>query len=166
EKLKPQILTTSMVRETLKQPGGGFVLNISSKKHGLLSIKADAVITATGCRERTRENIEVAGSRPAGIYTAGQAQNLINRRHYAPGRRIVIQGSGDIGLIMARRLTIEGFEVAAVLERLPYLSGLIRNKVQCLDHFDIPLYLNRQITDIHGRGRVSSVSTAETGPGG
>ena len=165
-KTAPTVLTGSMVRRTERLPGGGFRLKISSKDSGLLTITADSVITATGCRERTRENIEVAGSRPAGVFTAGQAQNLVNRRHLAPGSRVIIQGSGDIGLIMARRLTLEGFEVVAVLERLPYLSGLIRNKVQCLDHFGIPLLLGRQIAEIRGRERVHSVVSVGTGPGG
>ena len=158
----PVILASSMVKKVERRSGGGFTLSISSKRKGLLALNAEAVLTATGCRERTRENIEVAGSRPAGIFTAGQAQNLINRKHYAPGKRVIIQGSGDIGLIMARRLTIEGFQVVAVLERLPWLSGLIRNKVQCLDHFGISLHLNRQITEIRGRNRVSSVESAAT----
>ncbi len=162
----PAVLTSSMVRSVKRSSSGRFELAISSKKSGLLNITSKSIITASGCRERTRENIEIPGTRQAGIYSAGQAQNLINRRHYAPGSRVVIQGSGDIGLIMARRLTIEGFEVAAVLERLPYLSGLIRNKVQCLDHFGIPLYLGRQITDIRGRRRVNSVSSAEIGQDG
>ncbi len=166
KRIHPAVLTASMVRKVEKQPDGGFIVKISSKESGLLSIKANVVITATGCRERTRENVEVAGSRPAGIYTAGQAQHLINRKHYAPGRRVIIQGSGDIGLIMARRLTIEGFQVVAVLERLPWLSGLIRNKVQCLDHFGIELHLGRQITEIRGRGRVSSVKSEAVGPNG
>ncbi len=162
----PVVLRASMVRKVEKLPDDRFIVRISSKESGLLSIKTGVIITATGCRERTRENIEVAGSRPAGIYTAGQAQNLINRKHYAPGKRVIIQGSGDIGLIMARRLTIEGFNVVAVLERLPWLSGLIRNKVQCLDHFGIKLHLGRQITEICGRGRVSSVISRAVGTGG
>ncbi|MDC7226663.1 MAG: FAD-dependent oxidoreductase [Spirochaetales bacterium] len=155
---KPAILCSSMVTATLEN-GRGYEVQISSRTKGILTIEAETVITTTGCRERTRGNLEIPGTRPAGIFTAGQAQNLINRHHYAIGRKIIIQGSGDIGLIMARRLTLEGFDVIAVLERLPYLSGLIRNKVQCLDHFGIPLHLGRQITDIKGRGRLSSVLT-------
>lgn len=158
---RPDILCSSMLSTLTKSDNGIFNLRVHSKELGLLNIETDSVISATGCRERTRENIEVPGTRPAGIFTAGQAQNLINRRHYSIGRRVVIQGSGDIGLIMARRLTIEGIEVAAVFERLPYLSGSIRNKVQCLDHFGIPLKLGRQITCINGRQRVSSVETAD-----
>lgn len=144
---------------------GAMVLDISALKtlkvisplEGFAEIHARSVIVATGCRERTRENLEIAGSRPTGIYTAGQAQNLINLKGYKLGRRALIQGSGDIGLIMARRLTIEGYEVVAVLERLPYLSGLVRNKVQCLDHFDIPLRFGTQICEIVGKKRVEGV---------
>jgi NADPH-dependent 2,4-dienoyl-CoA reductase/sulfur reductase-like enzyme/CxxC motif-containing protein len=131
------------------------LLTVASRERGVERIAARTVLVATGCRERTRENLLIPGTRPAGIYTAGQAQDLINRRGFSLGRRVLIQGSGDIGLIMARRLTIEGYQVTAVLERLPYLSGLLRNKVQCLDHFGIPLRLNRQIARIDGRPRVS-----------
>ena len=157
---RPEILIHTMVSRAERLEGGGFRLRISSAERGLLTVTAYTIITAAGCRERTRENIEIPGTRPAGIFTAGQAQNLINRRHYSPGSRVIIQGSGDIGLIMARRLTLEGIKVVAVLERLPYLSGLIRNKVQCLDHFGIPLHLGRQIIGIRGRERVESAATA------
>jgi NADPH-dependent 2,4-dienoyl-CoA reductase/sulfur reductase-like enzyme/CxxC motif-containing protein len=139
----------------------GLRLTVASRERGVEQIGARAVITATGCRERTRENLLIPGTRPAGIYTAGQAQDLINRRGFDLGRRVVIQGSGDIGLIMARRLAIEGYEVAAVLERLPYLSGLLRNKVQCLDHFGIPLLLGWQITRIDGSPRVTGAEAEE-----
>ena len=133
------------------------VLRVISKNGGYAEIRATAIIVATGCRERTRENLEIAGTRPAGVFTAGQAQNLINLRGYRLGEHVVIQGSGDIGLIMARRLTIEGYRVDCVFERLPYLSGLIRNKVQCLDHFGIPLHFGAQICEIAGRRRVEGV---------
>ena len=134
------------------------LLRVISPESGYAEVRAEAVIVATGCRERTRENLEIAGTRPAGVFTAGQAQNLINLRGYRLGERVVIQGSGDIGLIMARRLTIEGCEVVAVLERLPYLSGLVRNKVQCLDHFGIPLRFGAQISRIDGARRVQGVA--------
>lgn len=134
------------------------VLTLASSG-GIRRVQARAVLLTTGCRERTREAIEVAGSRPAGVFTAGQAQNLINLKHLKIGRRVVIQGSGDIGLIMARRLTLEGYEVVAVLERLPFLSGLIRNKSQCLDDFDIPLEFSTQIVSIEGKKRVEGVKT-------
>lgn len=129
----------------------------ASSTEGLISYKVKAVIFALGCRERTRENIEIPGTRPAGIFTAGLAQALININGYRIGHRVVIQGSGDIGLIMARRLAIEGYDVIEVLEKLPYLNGLIRNKVQCLDHFNIPLSLSSEISEIRGFDRVEGV---------
>ena len=133
------------------------MLKVIAPSEGFAEISARSVIVATGCRERTRENLEIAGSRPTGVFTAGQAQNLINLKGYRLGQRVIIQGSGDIGLIMARRLTIEGYQVVGVFERLPYLSGLVRNKVQCLDHFDIPLRFGTQISEIVGKGRVEGV---------
>jgi sarcosine oxidase subunit alpha len=136
----------------------GRLLRVISPDSGYTEISAESIIVATGCRERTRENLEIAGTRPAGVFTAGQAQNLINLRGFRLGERVVIQGSGDIGLIMARRLTIEGCKVEAVLERLPYLSGLVRNKVQCLDHFGIPLRFKTQISRIDGARRVEGVA--------
>ena len=132
-------------------------LKVISPKDGCAEIRAEAVIVATGCRERTRENLEIAGTRPTGVFTAGQAQNLINLKGYRLGQRVIIQGSGDIGLIMARRLTVEGYDVEGVFERLPYLSGLVRNKVQCLDHFGIPLRFGAQICEIVGKHRVEGV---------
>jgi len=138
-------------------------LSVISPTKGYMEIGARTVVVATGCRERTRENLEIAGARPAGVFTAGQAQNLINLRGYRLGERIVVQGSGDIGLIMARRLTIEGAKVEAVFERLPYLSGLVRNKVQCLDHFGIPLSFGAQICEIVGRTRVEGVFVERVG---
>lgn len=135
------------------------VVRAMSRTEGYLEIEAGAIIVATGCRERTRDNLEIPGTRPAGIFTAGQAQTLVNLRGYRIGRKALIQGSGDIGLIMARRLAIEGCEVAGVFERLPYLAGLVRNKVQCLDHFGIPLFLGTQVCEIAGRQRVEGVYT-------
>jgi hypothetical protein len=113
-----------------------------------------------GCRERPRGALGIPGTRPAGIFTAGQAQRLINVEGYMPGERIVILGSGDIGLIMARRLTLEGAQVKAVAEVLPYSSGLIRNVVQCLHDFDIPLLLNHTVAEVHGDKRVEGVTVA------
>jgi len=113
-----------------------------------------------GCRERTRGNLRIPGTRPAGIYTAGSAQRLINRQNLMVGRKIVILGSGDIGMIMARRLTLEGAKVEAVVELLPYLAGLTRNRVQCLDDFGIRLLLSHTVTEIHGEGRVSGLKIA------
>lgn len=136
-------------------------LEVAAPSLGRLNIHPRALILATGCRERTRENLEIPGTRPAGIFTAGQAQTLVNILGLRIGRRVVIQGSGDIGLIMARRLTIEGYEVVEVLERLPYLSGSIRNKVQCLDAFGIPLRFDSEIAAIQGRNRVERVQVRE-----
>ena len=124
---------------------------------GVFSVKAKAVILAMGCRERSRGALNVAGSRPAGIYSAGTAQKYVNIKGYLPGREVVILGSGDIGLIMARRMILEGAKVHAVCEIMPYSSGLKRNIVQCLDDFGIPLYLNHTITRIDGGDRVSGV---------
>lgn len=137
----------------------GKVLTVSSPQEGIVSYKTKAIVMAVGCRERTRDNIEIPGTRPMGIFTAGQAQALINLYGIKIGQKVIIQGSGDIGLIMARRLKIEGYDVVAVLETLPYLSGLIRNKVQCLDHFGIPLKLSSRIKQICGKNRVSGVHT-------
>jgi len=124
---------------------------------GVLHIQARAVILAMGCRERNRGNVRIPGSRPAGVYTAGLAQRLVNIEGYIPGKEVVIIGSGDIGLIMARRMTWVGCKVKAVVEIMPYPSGLTRNIVQCLRDFDIPLYLSCQTTNIFGNDRVEGV---------
>ena len=124
---------------------------------GIFTLDAKAVILAMGCRERSRGALNVAGTRPAGIYSAGTAQKYVNIKGYMPGKRVVILGSGDIGLIMARRMTLEGAKVLAVSEIMPYSSGLKRNIVQCLDDFNIPLYLSHTITKIEGDGRVTGV---------
>jgi thioredoxin reductase len=128
---------------------------------GMVRISARAVVLAMGCRERTRGNISIPGDRPAGVYTAGCAQNLINLKNYMVGKRVVILGSGDIGLIMARRLTLEGAKVLAVVELLPYSSGLPRNIAQCLDDYDIPLHLSHTVTNVAGGGRVESITISE-----
>lgn len=128
---------------------------------GLLNIDARAVILACGCRERPRGAINIAGCRAAGIFSAGTAQKLVNMEGYMPGKEIVILGSGDIGLIMARRMTFEGAKVKAVVELMPYSSGLNRNIVQCLNDFDIPLKFSHTVVEIKGEGRVSSVVIAE-----
>ncbi len=124
---------------------------------GYRELKAGAVVLAMGCRERTRGAIAIPGDRPAGIFTAGAAQRYVNMEGYMVGRRVVILGSGDIGLIMARRMTLEGAEVLACVELCPYSNGLNRNIVQCLNDYDIPLYLSHTITDIIGRERVEQV---------
>ncbi|MBF0363132.1 MAG: FAD-dependent oxidoreductase [Oligoflexia bacterium] len=132
-----------------------------SREHGLCTLKAKAIVLAMGCRERTRGHLALPGTRPAGIFTAGTAQRLTNIEGLMPGRRVVILGSGDIGMIMARRLTLEGAKVEAVVDRLPYVSGLTRNRVQCVDDFNIPLYLNHTVTFIKGNKRVEAVEIAD-----
>ncbi|MEE8362907.1 MAG: FAD-dependent oxidoreductase [Dehalococcoidia bacterium] len=131
---------------------------------GMQQVEAGAIVLAMGCRERSRGAIGIPGTRPAGVYTAGAAQYYMNIRNIAVGRRVVILGSGDIGLIMARRLTLEGAEVVCVAEILPYASGLVRNLVQCLDDFNIPLYLSTTVSEIHGDKRVEGVTLTDVGP--
>ena len=131
---------------------------------GLIEIEATAIILAMGCRERSRGALNIPGFRPAGIYSAGTAQRLVNIEGFLPGRRVVILGSGDIGLIMARRMTLEGAKVLVVAELMPYSGGLKRNIVQCLNDFGIPLKLSHTVVDIQGRERVTGVTIAEVGP--
>ena len=128
-----------------------------NSKDGIFTLQAKAVILAMGCRERSKGALNIPGTRPAGIYSAGTAQKYVNIKGCMPGKRVVILGSGDIGLIMARRMTLEGAKVLAVCEIMPYSSGLKRNIAQCLDDFDIPLYLNHTITKIEGEKRVTGV---------
>ncbi|MBN2504295.1 MAG: FAD-dependent oxidoreductase [Bacilli bacterium] len=132
-----------------------------NEKRGVMEIQAGAIILAMGCRERPRGALNIPGSRPSGIYSAGTAQKFVNLDGYLPGREIVILGSGDIGLIMARRLTLEGVNVKMVLEILPYSSGLKRNIVQCLDDYDIPLKLSHTVTKIHGSERIEGVTVSQ-----
>ncbi len=132
----------------------------------LVDVKAGAVILATGCRERTREMITIPGMRPAGVFPAGLAQKMVNIEGWLPGTEAVIAGSGDIGLIMARRLTLEGVKVKAVVEIKPEPSGLARNVAQCLDDFGIPLYLRHRISFIHGADRVSKVTVSRVAENG
>ncbi len=129
-------------------------------RDGLIDIKADAIILAMGCRERTRGMLHIPGTRPSGIYTAGTAQRLVNVDGYMPGRNVVILGSGDIGLIMARRMTLEGAKVKGVYEVMSRSNGLRRNIVQCLDDYDIPLHLFTTATEIHGKERVEGVTVS------
>lgn len=133
---------------------------LMSEKMGLVEVETKAIILAMGCRERNRGNIAIPGSRPAGVMTAGLAQKLVNRYGYLPGKEVVILGSGDIGLIMARRMTWEGANVKAVVEVQPYAGGLNRNIVQCLNDFNIPLYLSHTVTNIKGNERITSVDVA------
>jgi NADPH-dependent 2,4-dienoyl-CoA reductase/sulfur reductase-like enzyme len=132
-----------------------------SPRIGVLDLENDAVVLAMGCRERNRGNIAIPGTRPSGIFTAGYAQKLVNMQGLLPGKEAVIIGSGDIGLIMARRLTWSGVKVKAVVEIMPYPGGLVRNIVQCLDDFDIPLYLSHTVTNIFGRDRVNGIEIAK-----
>jgi NADPH-dependent 2,4-dienoyl-CoA reductase/sulfur reductase-like enzyme len=132
-----------------------------NREDGLFQLKPKAVILAMGCRERPRGALNIPGYRPAGIYTAGTAQRLVNMEGYLPGRKCVILGSGDIGLIMARRMTLEGAEVKVVAELMPYSGGLKRNIVQCLDDFGIPLKLSHTVVDIKGKNRLEGITLAQ-----
>ena len=141
------------------EPGGA--ITCVGPSTGLTTVKAKAVVHSMGCRERTRGAIRIPGTRPAGVFTAGAAQRMVNMEGYLPGHDLVIVGSGDIGLIMARRLTLEGARVRAVFEIMPYSNGLTRNIVQCLQDFDIPLYLSHSVVAVHGHDRVTGVTVAE-----
>ena len=132
-----------------------------NKQDGLMEISATAIVLAMGCRERPRGAISIPGTRPAGVMTAGTAQRFANIEGYLPGKEVVILGSGDIGLIMARRMTLEGAKVKAVCELMPYSGGLTRNIVQCLEDFDIPLKLSHTVTEIHGKERVEGVTISK-----
>ncbi len=137
------------------------VVTATNSERGVFTIAAKAVILAMGCRERSRGALNIAGSRPAGIYSAGTAQKYVNLKGYMPGRNVVILGSGDIGLIMARRMTLEGAKVHAVCELMPYSGGLARNIEQCLHDFGIPLKLSHTVVEIHGRERLEGVTIAK-----
>ncbi len=154
----PYILDTMVIEITKDK-----MLYAVNKKEGLIEVKAKAIILAMGCREKTRGAINIPGFRPAGIYTAGQAQRFVNIEGYLPGNTYVILGSGDIGMIMARRLTWEGCTVKAVVEIQPYVSGLLRNQVQCLEDYGIPLITSYTVTRIHGRDRIKGVTISKVG---
>lgn len=132
-----------------------------SRENGLQVFQAKSVVLAMGCRERPRGALAIPGTRCAGIYSAGTAQKFVNLEGYMPGRKVVILGSGDIGLIMARRMTLQGAKVLACVELMPYSSGLNRNIVQCLQDYDIPLYLSHTVIDIHGKERLTGVTVAK-----
>ena len=148
-------------KETRQAEARGFVLTCVNKDRGIFEAAAPALVLATGCRERTDRQVFIHGERPAGILTAGLAQHLVNIEGLLPGKRAVILGSGDIGLIMARRLTLEGMEVEGVYELKPEPSGLSRNLHQCLDDFGIPLSLSTTVTEVHGSRRVEAVTVAK-----
>lgn len=137
------------------------VITATNETDGVFQINAKAVILAMGCRERSKGALNIAGSRPAGIYSAGTAQKLVNMKGYMPGKNVVILGSGDIGLIMARRMTLEGAKVHAVCELMPYSGGLARNIEQCLNDFNIPLKLSHTVVKIHGKKRLDGVTIAK-----
>ncbi len=136
------------------------VVTAMNSDEGIFTVEAGAVILAMGCRERPKGALNIAGHRPSGIYTAGTAQKFVNMKGYMPGHKVVILGSGDIGLIMARRMTLEGAEVKAVCELMPYSGGLARNIEQCLNDFNIPLRLSHTVVNIHGRERLEGVTIA------
>ena len=147
-----------MVDTTVTDITADRIVTARNKERGIFHIEARAVILAMGCRERPKGALNIAGRRPAGIYTAGTAQKFVNMKGYLPGREVVILGSGDIGLIMARRMTLEGAKVKAVCELMPYSGGLARNIEQCLNDFDIPLMLSHTVTEIHGTDRLVGVT--------
>ena len=137
------------------------IVTATNSESGVFQLKAKAIVLAMGCRERSRGALNIAGTRPAGIYSAGTAQKYVNLKGYLPGKEVVILGSGDIGLIMARRMTLEGAKVHAVCELMPYSGGLARNIEQCLNDFNIPLKLSHTVVEIHGRERLEGVTIAK-----
>ena len=139
----------------------GKIIHAINTEKGYLTIEAESIVLAMGCRERTRGAISIPGDRPSGIFTAGAAQRFINMEGYMVGKKVVILGSGDIGLIMARRMTLEGAKVEAVVELMPYSNGLTRNIVQCLEDYGIPLYLSHTVIDVKGDGRLEKVIIAK-----
>lgn len=157
KELGVEVLLDSMVLEVREQEREVFLTNSTC---GITKVSAGSIVLAMGCREKTRASIMVPGTRPAGLYTAGSAQRLVNRQNIMVGKKVVILGSGDIGMIMARRMTLEGAQVVMVVELMDYLAGLTRNRVQCLDDFGIPLKLAHTITRICGNERVEGVYVA------
>ncbi len=137
------------------------IITATNSEDGIFQIEARAIILAMGCRERAKGALNIAGTRPAGIYSAGTAQKLVNLQGYMPGKKVVILGSGDIGLIMARRMTLEGAKVQCVCEIMPFSAGLPRNIEQCLNDFNIPLKLSHTVVEIHGKERISGVTVAK-----
>lgn len=157
EQMKIEYKLNTMVMDI----GSDKIVTAMNREEGMFAIRAKAVILAMGCRERPRGALNIPGYRPAGIYSAGTAQRLVNMEGYMPGREVVILGSGDIGLIMARRMILEGAKVKVVAELMPYSGGLKRNIVQCLDDYDIPLKLSHTVVDIKGKERVEGVTLAK-----
>ena len=160
----PYKLSTMVLDISTDASTGLHCVTAMNRADGLLQLPCRSVILAMGCRERPRGALNIPGFRPAGIYTAGTAQRLVNMEGFLPGKEVVILGSGDIGLIMARRMTLEGAKVKAVAELMPYSGGLQRNIVQCLEDFDIPLLLSHTVIDIQGKDRVTGITLAQVGP--
>ncbi len=156
-----EVLLDTMVLQVTEGDGGVKLVHCVGAKDGYQILRAKTVVLSMGCRERTRGAIGIPGARPAGVFTAGAAQRYLNMEGYMVGRRVVILGSGDIGLIMARRMTLEGAKVLACVEVMPYSGGLTRNIVQCLEDYGIPLYLSHTIVDVVGRERVERVVVAK-----
>lgn len=152
---------SNLVEAPKRNANDPHTVSIVSRDHGYIELQTHSVVLAMGCRERSRGAIGIPGTRPAGVMTAGTAQRYVNIEGYMPGRRVVILGSGDIGLIMARRMTLEGAEVLAVVELMPYSGGLQRNIVQCLEDYNIPLLLSHTVTDIRGKNRVEQVVVSQ-----
>ena len=163
KELEIEYWLNTMVIDLSQEENGKKLVTVMNREKGLVSIEAEAVILAMGCRERPRGALNIPGYRPAGIYSAGTAQRYVNMEGRMPGREVVILGSGDIGLIMARRMTLEGAKVKLVAELMPYSGGLKRNIVQCLDDFGIPLRLSHTVVDIKGKERVEAVVIAKVG---
>lgn len=157
------LMTNSYVSGISVDSSGLKQVRVMHEDRGLETIETKSVVLAMGCRERTRGAVRIPGTRPSGVLTAGLAQKLVNMMGYLPGKRIAILGSGDIGLIMARRLTLEGCDVVGVFELMPYSNGLTRNVVQCLEDFGIPLYLSTTVAYIHGRDRLEKITVAPVG---
>ena len=158
------LITSSYASGISVDSDGTKTVRVMNEENGLTTINTKAVVLSMGCRERTRGSIRIPGTRPSGVLAAGLAQKLVNLKGYLPGKRIAILGSGDIGLIMARRLMLEGCEVVGVFEIMPYSNGLSRNVVQCLDDFGIPLHLSTTVAYIHGHDRVDKITVAPVGP--
>ncbi len=163
KELEIEYWLNTMVIDLSQEENGKKLVTVMNREKGLVTIEAEAVILAMGCRERPRGALNIPGYRPAGIYSAGTAQRYVNMEGRMPGREVVILGSGDIGLIMARRMTLEGAKVKLVAELMPYSGGLKRNIVQCLDDFGIPLRLSHTVVDIKGKERVEAVVIAKVG---
>jgi NADPH-dependent 2,4-dienoyl-CoA reductase/sulfur reductase-like enzyme len=157
------LLTDSYVSGVTVDSSGRKAVRVMNEQRGILTLETRSVVLAMGCRERTRGAIRIPGTRPSGVLTAGFAQKLVNMMGYLPGKRIAILGSGDIGLIMARRLILEGCEVVGVFEIMPHSNGLTRNVVQCLDDFGVPLHLSTTVVNIDGRDRVERITVAPVG---